>query len=438
VQKFEDDQLARRYSYTPGGATGAWANFRSPYEYDVGMVDGSVTSVSGQNVFMPNLRAIADLYRENPQSFTQDWGANGENFFQSYVARRRRYNEKINAGFLMGTGSWQKLTGRLGLRWEETHTDASEADARRAEDVRAAGFPIGTGALTGRAITIPGLEYQYLSRPRIHRLGNYDNFFPSGSLKYRLSRSFDVHFGYSSTIRRPSYVDLAGVRLINDTSLTVTTPNVGLKPETSENYATRLAYYFEPVGLLAMTFTQRDVTDLIVEERINGQEFGLPPDDELANYEFVTKYNTPGQIRIRSMEFEYSQTLSFLGDKFKRLSARLSYTRLYPEVPRPNLTPHLASGGLNYTLGKLNDYGNWNWSDNVPTNVAGTTFRRHRTNVDAGAGWRLTSRYSLAVSVRNIADTPYINMQRFANGAVAMTRNETVGQSWTFAVKGMY
>jgi outer membrane receptor protein involved in Fe transport len=74
----------------------------------------------------------------------------------------------------------------------------------------------------------------------------------------------------------------------------------------------------------------------------------------------------------------------------------------------------------------------------VNTNLAGTTFRRHRTNVDAGAGWRLSPAYSLSVSVRNLTDTPYINLQRFAGGLTALTRNETVGQSWTFALKGTY
>jgi hypothetical protein len=42
------------------------------------------------------------------------------------------------------------------------------------------------------------------------------------------------------------------------------------------------------------------------------------------------------------------------------------------------------------------------------------------------------------VSVRNLTDTPYVNLQRFAGGVTALTRNETVGQSWTFALKGTY
>jgi iron complex outermembrane receptor protein len=438
IQKFEDDQLAKRFDYAPGGVTtptGAWAGYRSPWEYSLDMVDGSTASSSGGTVFMPNLRAIGDLYRNNPADFRQSWGTNADNFYQSYVARRRRYYEQIDAGYVMGTTSYKRMTFRAGLRWEETSTEASQADTRTPAEVRAAGFPV---AANGVATTIPGIEYQYLSRPRIKRTGEYDNLFPSASAKFNLVRNLDLHFGFSSTIRRPPYVNVAGVWLINETALTVTTPNPGLTPETSDNYAARLSYYFEPVGQVAATFTERSVTDLFITDRQTAQEYGYTGDDELVNYEFVTTSNSPDKIKIRSMELEYNQSLSFLGEKFKRLNVRGSYTRLYAEVPRANLTPHLASGGINYTLRKLNVYANWNWSDDVNTNIAGTTYRRHRTNLDAGGSWRLTNAYSLSLSVRNILDTPYINMQRFATGPTAMTRNERVGQSWTLALKGTY
>lgn len=435
IRKFEDDQLARRYDYVPGGATGGWANFASPWPYDLDIGGGSISSVSGANIFMPNLRAIGDLWRSQPQDFRQNWGANADNYYESYVARRRRFDEQIEAGYLMGTTNWKRVTLRAGLRWEHTATDAAEADARSSNEVRAAGF---TTTAAGRANTIPGIDYQFLSRPKTHRTGDYENYFPSASLKYRLTENFDFQFGYSSTIRRPTYANLAGVWLINDVNQTVTAPNTGLRPETSDNFAGRLAYYFEPVGQLAVTLTQKNVTDLHVSDRLTGIEYGLPADDELAAYEFITTNNSADRIKIRGLEFEYNQSLAFLGDKFKRLYLRGAYTRIYAELPRANLAPHIASGGLNYTLGRYNVYANWNWTDTTPTNVAGTTLRRHRANVDVGGSIRLSGRYSLALSGRNVTDTPYINLQRFTTNPLVRTRNETVGTSWTLALRGQY
>jgi hypothetical protein len=91
---------------------------------------------------MPNLRAIGDLYNNNPADFRQSWGTNADNFYQSYVARRRRYYEQIDAGYLMGTGNFKGATFRAGLRWEKTATEASEADTRTPAEVRAAGYTV--------------------------------------------------------------------------------------------------------------------------------------------------------------------------------------------------------------------------------------------------------------------------------------------------------
>lgn len=440
LQKFSDDQLSRRYDYAPnGGATvtsGAWANYRSPWDLDLGMVDGSTASVSGATVFMPNLRAIGDLFRDRPQDFRQNLGTNADSYYESNVARQRRYNERIDAAYFMGTGKLgSRLTGRAGLRWESTSTDAAEPNPLSASEVRSAGFPV---SAAGRATTAAGIDYQFRSRPRVHRTGEYDNVFPSASLKYNLMPNLEAHFGYSSTIRRPGYANLAGVWSINETNQTVTAPNPKLKPEESDNYAARLAYYFEPVGLLAATFTQRDVRNLIITDELTAEEFGYTGADDLANYRFVTSDNGAETIGIRSMEIEYSQNLAFFGNAFKRLTARVSYTRLYAEIARANLSPHLASGGLNYTLGRLNVYGNWNWTDDVNTNLTGSTYRRHRANVDVGGGWRINSKYSVSVSVRNVTNAPYINMVKFANGMQAMNRHEIVGTTWTFAMKGVY
>lgn len=436
VRKFEDDQLARRFDYVPGGATGAWRDYESPWPYDLGVGGGGVTSISGANIFMPNLRAIGDLWRSQPENFRQNWGTNSDNYYESYVARRRRFDETIKAGYLMGTANWKRATLRAGLRWEHTMTDSTEANARSSSEVRAAGFPINTS--TGRANNIGGIGYQFLSQPKIHRKGDYDNLFPSASVKYRLLQNLDFQLGYSSTIRRPTYKDLAGVWLINDDAQVVTSPNPQLKPETSDNFAARLAYYFEPVGQFAVTLTQKNVTDLHIANRLSAQQFGIPADDELATYDFVTTANSANRIKIRGMEYEFNQSLAMLGEKFKRLSVRASYTRLYAEITRIDMSPHLASGGINYTLGRLNIYANMNWTDTYPLNVAGTSVRRHRTNLDAGGSWKLTPRYSLAISGRNLTDTPYINLLRVTNNPFAGSRWEKVGTSWTLAVRGQY
>ncbi len=436
LRKFEDDQLARRADYYGNGTTpivnGPWANYRSGYEYDFGITNGSITSISGGKVFMTDLERVAQVYNANPTAFRQN--LNAANYYTAYVANHKRYEEDIRAGFAMADTVLGAFKFRAGLRWEQTNTDATEYDPRTPAETRAAGFPVANG----RATTIPGLQFQYFSQPQIHRTGLYDNFFPSGSVKYRFSDNLSLHVGYSSTIKRPTYANLVGVWSINDVNQTVTAPNPNLAPETSDNYAARLAYYFEPVGQLSVSLFQNRVKDLHIAKTIPPQEFGYNGDDDLSSYRFVTTGNSDTRVQIRGMEVEYSQSLSFLPQPFKRLSVRAAYTRNYAEIITINLAPHMVSSGLNYALGRFSTNVNWTWSDDVPLSNTGLSYRRHRSNLDAGAAWRLTNHLSLSVNARNLTNTPYINMQVVAPTAPVWTRNETTGVSWTFAMKGTY
>ncbi|MDO8541374.1 MAG: TonB-dependent receptor [Opitutaceae bacterium] len=408
---------------------GTWANYDSAYDVDLGMVDGSITSLSGGRVFLLDLAKLGRAWRDRPADFRPSFTP--ANYYTAYIGSPRRYEEEVHAGFLMGTANvGRRSTVRAGLRWEGTDTDALEVNTRTPAEVRAAGFPVSAG----RATTIPGLDYQFLSQPRVHRTGSYDNLFPSGSYKYQFTPNLNLHLGYSSTIRRPR---IFGLWTINDETQRVSAPNPNLKPETSENLAARLAYYFEPVGQLSVSVFENRVQDLFISEELTAEEFGYEGGD-LANYMFVTTNNSDSRVKIRGMEWEYSQSLSFLGEKFKRLNVRASYTRNYAEIRKPLLTPHAVSGGINYTLGRFNANVNANWVDDVPTNLSGQNYRRHRTNLDAGAGWRFTNHLSFNVSARNLLNTAYITMAKIGGNAPVITNHEITGITYTFALKGTY
>ena len=436
LRKFEDDQLSKRADYLGTGTTpitpGGWAHYASAYPYDFGIAKGSITSLSGRNIFLPDLERIARLYNAQPAAFRQNLPS--ANFYTAFIANKKRYEEEIRSGYLMADTAWRRFKFRAGLRWEQTNTDSTEFDLRTPAEVRAAGYTL----VNGRATTIPGLGYQYFSQPKIHRTGQYDNFFPSGSVKVLLTENLNLHLGYSSTIKRPTYRDLAGVWSINDTAQLVTAPNPNLKPETSQNYAARLAYYFEPVGQLSVSLFQNQVKDLHVTKTISPQEFGYNGDDDLSSYLFVTTGNNTTRVQIRGMEIEYSQALSFLPGILRRLNVRAAYTRNYAEIITANLAPHQLSGGLSYSLGRFSTNVNATWSDDFPLSNTGLTYRRHRTNLDAGAGWRISKNINLSANVRNLLNSPYINMQVVAPSAPVWTRSEVTGLSWTFAVKGTY
>ena len=433
IRDFELERESLQYTYTgPGAGNGAWRNVQSQWPMDLSMLGASIRSSSGGDIFHPNTLEIWKLYQERPEYFTQTMTAT--NYYNAFIANKKHYVEDINAAFVMATGNVGKLLFRGGLRYESTHGDSLEFNPRPGSEVQAAGFPV-TG---GRATTIPGLEYQYLSRPRVHRKGDYGEMFPSAGLKYKFTDNIDAHFGYSRTIRRPTFRDVAGVWVVNEEALRVSAPNPNLKPEYSDNLSARLAYYFEPVGIVAANFYQNTVDGLFITSELSADEYGYTGDEDYSSYIFTTTTSGGNRTVVRGMELEYSQSLSFLPGVLKGLNARASYTRNYAEVILPLLTGHSFKAGLSYAWRGLSVYGSLNWHDNFPTNATGTTYRRHRTVIDAGGGYRLSDRVNLFFSLRNVFDAPLLNMQKSGTNPAVVTGFQAMGTGITLGVRGTF
>lgn len=433
IRDFRLERDSLLYNYTgPGAGVGAWSNIASPWPLDLSMLGANITSLSGDCIFHPNILSIASLYRERPDYFTQSFTA--QNYYNAFIGNRKHYVEDINAAFLMATSTVGKLTVRGGLRYESTHGNSEEFNPLTGADVRAAGFPV----TNGRATTIPGLEYQYLSRPMVHRKGDYGELFPSGGIKYKFNANLDAHFGYSQTIRRPTFRDVAGIWDINETSLRVNAPNPNLKPEMSDNLSARLAYYFEPVGIIAANVYQNTVEGLYVTSEFTAGEFGYNGEEDLSGYTFVSTTSGSNKIVVRGMELEYSQSLSFLPGALKGLNARASYTRNYAEVTLPLMSGHSVKAGLSYAWRGLSAYANMNWSDDFPTNAAGTAYRRHRTVVDAGGGYRISEKLNVFFSIRNVFDVPLMNMQKIGTNPAVVTGYQVMGTGLTLGVRGAF
>lgn len=423
-----------RWNYTGpgGGTTGSWAAYPTGYSYDLSMVDSRINAPSGRGIVFPNLQAIGDLFKEHPEYFTH--AGTAADYYTAFVANDKEYKETINAAFLMGTTKIGKLQFRAGLRWEETKTVSSEFDPLPGSVVVAAGFPVASG----RATTIPGLNYQYFTNPRVDRMGGYDYFHPSASAKYLLTKNLSLHVGYSNTIKRPTFNDVTGIWVIDEVNLRVTVPNPNLEPELSDNYSARLAYYFEPVGLFGISFFENKITGLRATNEFSAEEFGYGDDPLYANYTFVSGVRSDQEKWVKGMELEYNQSLSFLPAPFKGLTVRASYTRNYSDSIRALLSPHATSGGLSYSYKRFSANASFTWTDDTPTNTTGSTYRRHRTLVDAGGGYRISNKVSLFFTVKNVFNAPWQYMQKSGDNPALVQRYQSVGTKWTFGVKGTF
>jgi outer membrane receptor protein involved in Fe transport len=275
-----------------------------------------------------------------------------------------------------------------------------------------------------------------MSQPKIERTGGYDNLFPSASIKYSVTRNLQAHLGYATTINRPPLSNLGGVYVFNETALTVNVPNPNLLPERGKNYTGRLAYYFEPVGNLAITASQREITDSVTTEEYPASEFGYENDPTYSTYRFISTGNRPGVTRFRNLTVEYSQALSFLPGVLSGLNISGSYTRTYASVRRAGLVPHMLGGALSYRHRRLAFGVSAKYTDDTPFSTTGRiNYRRQRTLYDLNGSVQLTAKTGVFFQVRDLFNG---GEYRYELDPSYVRENVTFGTILTFGLKGVF
>lgn len=422
-----------------GGTTGSWAAYPNGHTWDTGSVNVlTIKNITGQTGMIPrpDPNAIASLYRDHPEWFVNN--ATADNYYNAFIAPRRDTVQLVTAGYAMTDIRFSsKLQVRTGLRWENTESEFREYDPLTNLEVQAGGFAVNTA---GRPTTIAGYQYQYFSRPQINRTSEYDNFFPMISAKYSFSPVFQFQAGFNKAISRPPFDHITGAWLINETTNIVTSPNPNLLPEYSKNFAARLAYYFEPAGSLSIGVAQNTIRNLREERTGTAEEFGVADDPEFAGYSFTSRYNIAHPVRFRSLEIAYNQSLTFLPDPFRGLTATVSYTRAYASERRQKLAPQLLSTSLNYRYKRFGIRAGAVMKADTPWDDVYGRYQRHSIRTDLGGEFRLTKYATIYFQGRNIFnesvewyESPFVEGE-----AGALRILENYGANWVFGVKGTF
>lgn len=432
-RRYRNPNPAYTYQYVGpgGGTTGSFAGVAFPdYRWETEQV--KLSSISGRGPVFPNRVLLGQQFRDNPAYFVNT--ATPDNFYSAYIAGAAYFKERYLANYAMANTRLGPLQLQAGLRWEDTQITDRAFNARSVTEVRAAGFPV--AAATGRATTVPGLYYQYMSQPKTERTGGYDNLFPSASIKYSVTRNLQAHLGYSTTINRPPLSNLGGVYVFNESALIVNVPNPNLLPERGKNYTGRLAYYFEPVGSLAVTASQREITDSVTTVEYPASEFGYENDPTYSTYRFISSGNRPGVTRFRNLTVEYSQALSFLPGVLSGLNISGSYTRTYASVLRAGLVPHMLGGSLSYRHKRLALGVSAKYTDDTPFTTTGRiNYRQQRTLYDLNGSFQLTAKTGVFFQVRDLFNG---GEYRYELDPSYARENVTFGTILTFGVKGVF
>ncbi len=432
-------------------AFGSWANlgpnFISSNPFELGTTNAlTVYNINGVQGMppRPSRNAMSDLFHAHPEQFVNT--TTPENYYTSYIANDRNFRQTINAGYWQAdTRLTNKLQVRFGVRFEQTQNDLTEWDPRTRAQVLAAGFTVNApGTNGGRALTIPGLQYQFQSQPRVKRTSQYHNWFPSLLLKYQIMPNFEWQAGVNKGISRPPIDNLTGLWVTDEANLRVTAPNPDLLPEYHKVYQTRLAYYFggRSPGQASIALIQDEATNFITSQDYSASEFGID-DPDFAAYTFRSTRNEDSVQRYRNMDLNYNQTLGFLENKYLRgINVSSTYSRSYANARRPGIAPHRVTARLGYAYGRFNGTLGMIWAADKPESSTYGRYFGAITKYDLTATFRLTSHASLYVQGRNITnvkDLWYQGPASLPEGTGAHLRQmEEYGANWVFGVKGTF
>lgn len=441
----------QKWNYVgPGGGNGGtWALYPSAFAFDPGH-GASILSITGRTVAVQDHNRIADLFYTHPEYFVLN--AAPADYYSAFINNPRYVKEEINAAYgMFDVKPIKRLEIQAGIRWEDTKDEIKDFNPLSTNQVKAAGYTVGTN---GVATTIEGIKYQYFSQPRVARSTKYSNFYPSASLKYEFTRHLQGLLGYSYTVTRPSYNDIAGVWSVNDDTQTITAPNPNLKPQYADNYSARLAYYFEPVGTLAVGAFENDFKNYVTTATLPGaaDQFGYL-DPQYDPYRVQTKLALPGSTRFRGLTLEYSQSLSFLPQPFKGLTVFANYTRTYvhPDLPDPlyyqqqnpynygwlpGVAPSVVNGGVSYHWRRFKIGVNARWTERMAYSGTYNTWQKASTKIDLNASYQIANGLSVYFQGRNVFNTPDYNY--FNNNPQQIRSLEYYGAYFYCGVKAVF
>lgn len=412
-----------------GGTTGSYAAFPSATPFAPSGLDIRLTSVSGPGgPVSPDREAVGRLFHAHPEYFTNPITA--DNYFAAEFQDRQRFVETIPSAHVLANARFGRLTLQPGIRWERTLTSSIEFDPLPVSEVASAGFPVNTG--TGRATTIPGLDYQYRSRPQVDRRGRYDNLFPSATAKYRFTESLIADVGVGHSIHRQNLSALSGLYSYDEANERIRASNPNLKPEEARKLAASIAYYFGGTSNLSLTLTQTDIENLRTDTEYSASEFGIS-DPLFADWTVITSTSGEGSRRFRSMEVSYRHQLRFLPPLLKGTTVYTAYTRSYASERRRGLTPHTVSGGLDWRYRRVGFGLRAIWVDDAPWSNA-TRYRRHNVKFDGNFDIRLGQKLTAFVQARNMLNESH----KVYEASGLLWRAENYGGNWVFGIRGEF
>jgi iron complex outermembrane receptor protein len=356
----------RTWTFRPNGAADEASRLARRFDVFDEAFNASAPGIYGQPMRWISLTKVYELYRQHPDWFV----LNEAQAHQNRVNTSMRFEERISAAYVRT--DLRLLQNRLwlatGVRFERTEVEGWGPlnDIFAIYQRNANGDFVRNAAGQRILITTDALAQARLRfKDRgAHAKTEYSGYYPSLNATYNFSDNLVLRAAYARTIGRPEISNIVPGTTISDPEAanpTISVNNPELKPWTADSFDLSLESYFLKDGFGSAGLFQKSVRNFFGAVRTPATPellalHGLPDDASLLNYEFATDENS-GDARIRGLEFNYRQSLTFLPLWARGLQVFANTTRMWLDGSRTadftSFTPKSMAGGVNFIRSRL-------------------------------------------------------------------------------------
>lgn len=172
--------------------------------------------------------------------------------------------------------------------------------------------------------------------------GGYDYLLPSATLTHSFTSELRLKAGFSQTLGRPQFDDIARAETRNDQNLTLARGNPDLKPRRSDNFDLALEYFWGNNGLVSVGAFYKGISDDI---------YNLASDQDIGGVTYrVTQPSNSATSKMRGVELVlmHDAIPGLPGLLEKRVGVSLNYTRLWGEMDYLSGTTFVHLDALQY------------------------------------------------------------------------------------------
>lgn len=311
-------------------------------------------------------------------------------------------SEDVFATYLMGRQQFNKLMVLGGVRYERTKVGYDSKDVI----IAANGDLEAIRPVTGSSV--------------------YDFILPQLHLKYELDKFSNLRAAVTYSYARPNFSEIIPSQEINREDRLATIGNADLKPVKAINYDLMAEHYFGSVGIVSAGLFYKKLDNFIYRRTIFNSPYpttGTPIIERID----ITQSQNGNTADVLGAEIALQRRLSFI-PFLRDFSVYLNYTYTHSkariqsreanednanaeeEIRLPGQANHVGNASLAYEGKKFSARLSLNFNGSYLSELGGVSsediFINKRMQLDATAGYAITSKFRLFVEALNLTNQP--------------------------------